>query len=292
MEWLNNLNPAQREAVLHRDGPCLVLAGAGSGKTRVLTSRLANLVNEGVRPSNILAITFTNKAAQEMRERVLRLMPNFGGEWIQTFHAASYRILRRDIQHLGYRPDFTILDDGDQKVLVKEVLKERSGYEVKPEEVLSMIHRAKNSLQDPDNYFRELKIPMHKVDIYLKAYHGYQARLKELNALDFEDLINLTIRLFTEHPDVLDAYRQRFRYVMIDEYQDTNRAQYIWANLLAQESGNLFVVGDPDQSIYSWRGAEPENIRRFLSDYPGAKVVKLEENYRSSGHILQAANAV
>lgn len=292
MDFIEQMNEAQQQAVTHEDGPCLVLAGAGSGKTRVLTGRVAYLLSRGVSPHEIMAITFTNKAAQEMRERVSRLMPGFNGNWIRTFHSASYQILRTEIHHLGYRADFTILDDSEQRALVKEALAEVNNTELKPEVMSFYIKQAKNSLKDPDDYFDTLKGSPRTREQYARIFRLYLSRLRELNALDFEDLIGLTIELFRTHPDVLAQYRERFRYIMIDEYQDTNHAQFAWANLMAGGRGNLFVVGDPDQSIYSWRGAEPYNIHRFLEVYPSAKVVKLEKNYRSTRYILDAANHV
>lgn len=292
MTILEGLNPAQKEAVTHVNGPCLVLAGAGSGKTRVLTRRVAYLVDQGTSPYEILAITFTNKAAQEMKERVMDMIPNFNGQWIRTFHSASYLILRMEIERLGYRRDFTILDEGEQRTLIKESLQEANNYDLKPEAVGYMIKQAKNSLKNPERFLSDVKGPPHIRELYVKVYWLYQARLRELNALDFEDLIGLTIELFQECPDVLAQFQERFKYVMIDEYQDTNYAQFVWANLLAGGNRNLFVVGDPDQSIYSWRGAEPYNIERFLDEYPEAKTIKLEKNYRSTQHILDAANAI
>ncbi|MGI5921900.1 MAG: ATP-dependent helicase [Syntrophomonadaceae bacterium] len=287
-----DLNPQQREAVLHVNGPCMVMAGAGSGKTRVLTRRITHLINSGVAPGSILAITFTNKAAQEMRNRVAEMIPNYTGQWIQTFHAACYKILRMDIEHLGYRSNFSIADETESKSIVKQILKEENDFETKPEELLYKIKQAKNSLVDPETFFSRLKLSFYMREKYLRIYKIYHSRLKELNALDFEDLIVLCIKLFRQCPDILEKYQRWFRYILIDEYQDTNYAQYVWANLLAQSHRNLFVVGDPDQSIYSWRGAEPYNIRRFLNDYPESKVIKLEMNYRSTKCILAAANAV
>jgi len=292
IEILEGLNEQQKEAVLHLDGPCMVLAGAGSGKTRVLTHRISHLVSCGVNPNSILAITFTNKAAQEMRSRVTSLNPNFNGQWIQTFHAACYRILRMDIDNLGYNLSFSIVDDSDCKNLIKRILKEDHDYESKPEELLYHIKKAKNSLLDVETYYQNLSIPVSAKDKLQKVHRIYQARLKEFNALDFEDLITLCIKLFREYPSVLEKYQNRFQYIMVDEYQDTNYAQYIWVKLLAAKNKNIFVVGDPDQSIYSWRGAEPYNVKRFLQDYPEARVVKLEMNYRSCGNILKAANAI
>lgn len=289
---ISQLNQQQREAVLHVEGPCMVLAGAGSGKTRVLTRRIAHLISLGISPRFIMAITFTNKAAQEMRSRVARLVPDFNGQWIQTFHAACYRILRMDIRLLGYEPNFVIMDDSDCKTIIKNILKEENDYENKPENMLYQIKKAKNSLSEAEAFFAKMHAPLSLREKYIRVHRLYQARLKELNALDFEDLILLCVRLFTEYPEVLEKYQHWFQHIMIDEYQDTNFAQYKWAKLLAGKHHNLFVVGDPDQSIYSWRGAEPFNIKRFLSDYPDAQVIKLEQNYRSSQYILDAANAV
>ncbi len=286
------LNEEQKEAVLHKEGPCLVLAGAGSGKTKVLTSRVANLIHNGVAPDSILSITFTNKAAQEMRSRVSAMIPQYTGQWIQTFHAACYRILRMDIMTLGYDKNFTIMDDSEGKALVKSILKEEDDYETKPEEILYRIKQLKNKRQDPQEYFRELKLPYDKGDKFYRVYRIYQQRMKELNAVDFEDLILLCIELFQQFPESLEKYQNWFKYIMIDEYQDTNYIQYLWAKLLAFRHRNMFIVGDPDQSIYSWRGAEPYNITRFFDDYPDARVIKLEQNYRSTGYILEAANAI
>lgn len=292
IEILDGLNEQQQQAVLHIDGPCMVLAGAGSGKTRVLTRRISNLIAEGVHPNSILAITFTNKAAQEMRSRVAALNADYNGQWIQTFHAACYKILRMDINNLGYNHNFSIVDDSDCKNLIKQILKEDQDYESKPEEILYNIKKAKNSLLDLEIYYQNLAIPALAKEKLLKVHRIYQARLKDFNALDFEDLITLCIKLFQEYPAVLEKYQSWFQFIMVDEYQDTNYAQYIWVKMLAAKNKNIFVVGDPDQSIYSWRGAEPYNVKRFLQDYPEAGVIKLEMNYRSCGNILQAANAV
>lgn len=292
MRFIEGLNPQQKEAVLHKDGPCLVLAGAGSGKTRVLTNRIAYLVEQGVPPHSIMAITFTNKAAQEMRSRVMELIPNFSGAWIQTFHAACYRILSMDIAKLGYQPNFTIADEADSRSILKSLLKEQGDFETRPEEIYYAIKKVKNSLSDPEKYFLSLKISYTLREKYLELFNLYNYRLRQLNVVDFEDLILLCIRLFEEHPDVQEKYQNRFRYILIDEYQDTNYAQYRWARLLAGKHQNIFVVGDPDQSIYSWRGAEPYNIKRFIQDYPQVRIIKLEQNYRSTEIILKAANAV
>ena len=249
LDIINGLNDRQKQAVFHFDGPCMVLAGAGSGKTRVLTNRIGCLIDGGVRPDSILAITFTNKAAQEMRARVTRLIPDYSGHWKQTFHAACYKILRMEIHHLGYDRGFAILGESESKSLIKEILKEESDYETKPDEVMYIIKQAKNSMVDPEKHYRELNRPAWVRDKYHRVHRLYNARLKEYNALDFEDLIVMCIRLFKEYPEVLKKYQERFRYIMVDEYQDTNKSQYEWANLLAAQHNNLFVVGDPDQSI-------------------------------------------
>ncbi|NLO22218.1 MAG: UvrD-helicase domain-containing protein [Syntrophomonadaceae bacterium] len=286
------LNPEQQAAVVHQEGPCMVLAGAGSGKTRVLTSRVANLIDKGAAPDSILSITFTNKAAQEMRSRVASMIPNYNGQWIQTFHAACYRILRMDITRLGYDKNFSIMDDSEGKVMIKTILKEEGDYETKPDEILYLIKQLKNKKQNAQEFFQELRLPFGKTEKFNRIYKLYQLRMRELNAVDFEDLILLCIELFQQDQQCLEKYQNYFRYIMIDEYQDTNYIQYLWARLLALKHSNLFIVGDPDQSIYSWRGAEPYNITRFLNDYPDARIIKLEQNYRSTRHILEAANAV
>ena len=289
---LTGLNPQQQEAILHIDGPCMVLAGAGSGKTRVLTRRIAYLIQNGVAMNQILAITFTNKAAQEMRNRVADLVPDFHGQWIQTFHAACYKILRMDIGYLGYDRNFTIIDDADSKQAIKQILKESGDFESKPEDILHVIKRAKNSMSDPERYYEELKISPYKKEAWWKYHRKYQARLREVNALDFEDLLLLTIELFKKYPEVLEKYQDWMKYILIDEFQDTNYPQYQLIRLLSAKHSNVFVVGDPDQSIYSWRGAEPYNSKRFMKDYPESKVTVLETNYRSTSNILLAANAV
>ncbi|MDD2373366.1 MAG: UvrD-helicase domain-containing protein [Syntrophomonadaceae bacterium] len=287
-----DLNEQQLEAVLHGEGPCMVLAGAGSGKTRVLTRRVANLISRGVAANSILAITFTNKAAQEMRSRVAGMIPDYAGRWIQTFHAACYRILHMDIDRLGYQHNFSIVDETESKSLVKHILKEENDLVTSPEEMFYGFKQVKNSLLDPEKYFNSLKLPQDVKEKNIRIYKLYNARLKDLNALDFDDLIVLCIKLFQEYPDVLKKYQQWFTYIMIDEYQDTNYAQYYWARMLASAHHNIFIVGDPDQSIYSWRGAEPYNITRFLNDYQDTRVIKLEKNYRSSQNILTAANSL
>ena len=292
IDFLKDLNEQQREAVLHGEGPCMVLAGAGSGKTRVLTRRVANLISHGVAANSILAITFTNKAAQEMRSRVASMIPDYAGRWIQTFHAACYRILHMDIERLGYQHNFSIVDETESKALIKNILKEENDLTTSPEEMYYGFKQVKNSLLDPEKYFQNLKLPLQAKEKNLRIYKLYNARLKDLNALDFDDLIVLCIQLFQEHPDILKKYQQWFTYIMIDEYQDTNYAQYYWARMLASAHHNIFIVGDPDQSIYSWRGAEPYNITRFLNDYQDTRVIKLEKNYRSSQNILTAANSL
>ena len=291
-DYFQGLNEQQAQAVRHMEGPCMVLAGAGSGKTSVLTRRIAYLIDNGVRENSILAITFTNKAAEEMRNRVAGLIPGFSGKWIQTFHAACYRILQMDIDHLGYQKNFTIIDDTDAKGAIKQILKQQSDYDIKPEEILYYIKRAKFSMQDLNTFYQQQDLSSYRKDKFLAYHKMYQERLKSYNALDFEDMIVLTLKLLRTCPDVLEKYQEWFTYIMIDEYQDTNYAQYLLAKLLADKYRNIFAVGDPDQAIYSWRGAEPYNVRRFLNDYPEAEYIKLEVNYRSVGNILKAANSV
>lgn len=293
MDLLKNLNAAQREAVKHMEGPLLVLAGAGSGKTRVLTTRIAYLLQQGVEPHHILAITFTNKAAREMKERVEAMVPHAARDlWVSTFHSACLRILRTQARFLGYAGDFVIYDEHDQQTVLKDCLKELNLDEKKfpPRSVAAAISGAKNKLLDPDAYQEEAS------DFFsrqvARIYVLYQDKLFRNNALDFDDLIMLTVRLFQENSAVLRYYQNRFRYILVDEYQDTNHAQYVLVNLLAREHRNLCVVGDPDQGIYSWRGANIQNILDFEKDYPDARIVKLEQNYRSTQTILDAANHV
>lgn len=291
---LDSLNEAQREAVLCTEGPLLVLAGAGSGKTRVLTHRIAHLVEDlGVAPWEILAITFTNKAAAEMRERLGSLIgPHARGMWVSTFHSMCVRILRSDCERLGFASGFTIYDDGDSKRLVKTILEELN-IDTKRYPVAALrnrISQLKNDLVVAEVYEDEAKDPMGKV--VARVYKRLQERLRALNAFDFDDLLLYTWLLLKNHDDVLEAYQKRFRYLLVDEYQDTNHAQYVLTQLLASAHKNIMVVGDDDQSIYSWRGADISNILDFEKDYPKAHVVKLEENYRSTGNILAAANAV
>lgn len=292
LDILKGLNESQKEAVLHGESPCMVLAGAGSGKTRVLTARIACLISGGVPADSILAITFTNKAAQEMRHRISAIIPNFSGQWIQTFHAACYRMLRMDINLLGFESNFTIMDDSESKALLKSIQRDYQEYQSRPEDLLYMFKQVKNSLENPEIYFNNLKAPLAARESYLRLFKVYHTRMRELNALDFEDLITLSIQLLKEHPQIKEKYQNWFRYILVDEYQDTNFSQYVWTKLLSEKHRNIYIVGDPDQSVYSWRGAEPYNLKRFLKDYPEARVIKLEKNYRSTGNILTAANHV
>jgi DNA helicase-2/ATP-dependent DNA helicase PcrA len=293
-DLLSELNEPQREAVVHVDGPLLILAGAGSGKTRVLTHRAAYLISEKrVPPYNILAVTFTNKAAKEMKNRVGELIgPRADLVWISTFHSLCARMLREDIAALGYKRSFTILDESDQVAAIKKCLDDLniSGDMFKPKSVLSEISSAKNELTGQEEYMAGARDP--RTRTIAQIYEAYQGILERDNALDFDDLIMLAVRLLREHPEILGKWQDRFRYLMVDEYQDTNHAQYILVKLLASKSRNLCVVGDDDQSIYEWRGADIRNILDFERDYPDARVVKLEQNYRSTQNILDAANRV
>ncbi len=294
MYRLDDLNPIQREAAEHKEGPLLILAGAGSGKTRVLTYRIAHLIAQGIEPSEILAITFTNKAAKEMRERVATLLGSEGyGLWVTTFHSACVRILRREIDNLpGYTKNFVIYDTGDQQSLLKACLKEQNYDEKKfpVRSVAAVISDAKNKLQDPEEF--SYKAASYFEQRVVDIYRSYQKRLKSNNALDFDDIIMLTVQLLQQSDHVYRYYQDKFRYIMVDEYQDTNHAQYMLVKLLASQYRNLCVVGDDDQSVYGWRGADVQNILDFERDYPEAKVIKLEQNYRSTQKILNAANAV
>ena len=291
---LNDLNPMQRRAAETLEGPVLILAGAGSGKTRTLTYRVANLLEHGVKAWHILALTFTNKAAREMRERIERLAGADAGEaWIGTFHSICCRILRRDIEKLGYERSFTIYDDDDQQRVIKAVLKELDIDEkfLPPKAVSADISDAKNRLLSPDEWLQK-----RGGDYRSQKTHDvmtrYEQRLRAANALDFDDLLVKTLQLFVEHPPVLEYYQSRFQYVHVDEYQDTNYAQYQLVRLITRESRNLCVVGDDDQSIYGWRGADIRNILDFEKDFPDATVIKLEQNYRSTANILDAANQI
>lgn len=289
---LSTLNKEQRQAVDTLDGPLLILAGAGSGKTRALTYRIANLVDHGVSPWNILALTFTNKAAREMRERTEALL---GGSvkdmWVATFHSCCTRILRSDIDKLGRDRNFVIYDDDDQTSLIAAIMK-RLGVndkDITKRQIKEHISEAKNKSTEPERFLMDNPYLDESV---LKVFREYQRSLKEYNALDFDDLLGKTLELFQSCPEVLQKYRSKFRYILVDEYQDTNVMQYHIVELLAREHGNICVVGDDDQSIYGWRGADIRNILDFEKDFPGAKVIRLEQNYRSTSNILDAANAV
>ena len=292
---LNELNPEQRRAAETLEGPVLILAGAGSGKTRALTYRVANLIDHGVPAWSILALTFTNKAAKEMKERVEKLIGEEKAEesWISTFHSTCARILRRDIEKIGYNRSFTIYDDDDQQRVLKEVLKQLNIDDkfLPVREIRAKISDAKNRMMTPDEWFQKTFRDRRNSLIH-DVMTEYEKRMKTLNALDFDDLLLKTLILLADHPPVLEIYRRRFRYVMVDEYQDTNRTQYELLRLLTAESRNLCVVGDDDQSIYGWRGADIRNILEFENDFPDAAVIKLEQNYRSTGNILDAANQV
>ena len=293
-EQLNNM---QQKAVMQTEGPVLVLAGAGSGKTGALTVRIAHLLETGVKPWNILAITFTNKAAKEMRERVDKLVGQ-GAEdiWISTFHSTCVRILRREISHLDYDGQFSIYDADDQEKVMKEVFKRLNmspidkSFSVRA--AISQISKQKEEMVSWEDYAKTVDPFDIKGKRLAKVYQLYQQLLKESNALDFDDLIYKTVLLFRTHPEVLDKYQERFRYIMVDEYQDTNTSQYELVHMLAAKYQNLCVVGDDDQSIYGWRGANIRNILDFEKDFPNTTVIKLEQNYRSTKKILDAANAV
>ena len=293
MDILSQLNPDQREAVTTIDGPLLLLAGAGSGKTRVLVNRIAYMVHGGVRPFNILAITFTNKAAREMKERIGRLLGEAGEVWASTFHSMCVRILRRDIDKLGYDGKFTIYDTEDSQKIMKQVLKELNVNDklFPAQGVLGVIGRKKDGLIGPEAYLKEAGNDFRERQM-AELYAAYQKRLRANNALDFDDLIFLTVKLFHTQPDVLEKYQNRFLYISVDEYQDTNFAQYQLVKMLSDKHMNICVVGDDDQSIYGWRGADIRNILEFEKDFPGARVLRLEQNYRSTKTILDAANAV
>jgi ATP-dependent DNA helicase UvrD/PcrA len=292
--YLADLNPAQRDAVLHTEGPVLVVAGAGSGKTRVLTRRIAHLLGAvGVKPSEILAITFTNKAANEMRERVERLVgPPARAAWVMTFHSACGRILRREAQRLGYRSNFTIYDQADQIRLVKRCLEEleRDPKRFTPRGIHSQISNAKNTLVGPEEYAG--RVASFYDQTVAEVFDLYQKRLFASNAVDFDDMLFLTVDVLERFPEAREKWQDAFRYVLVDEYQDTNHAQYRLLQLLAGKHRNVFAVGDPDQSIYGFRGADIRNVLEFEHDFPGSYTIALEQNYRSTQHILDAANGV
>ena len=289
-----NLNAPQQEAVEHINGPLLILAGAGSGKTRVITHRIAYFIEQGIDPYNILAITFTNKAAGEVRERVDDML-GYGSErvWVSTFHSLCVRILRRHIEKIGFTSNYTIYDTDDQKRMIKEVLQYlQMDPKMYPERMLmSEISHAKENYVTPREYDLQAQGDYRRMQI-ARVYTEYQIRLHNNNALDFDDLLFKTVQLFQDYPDVLEEYQERFRYIMVDEYQDTNTIQFLLVRQLARKYRNLCVVGDDDQSIYKFRGANIMNILNFEEEYPDAMVIKLEQNYRSTGNILNAANAV
>ncbi|MGF2384442.1 DNA helicase PcrA [Lentilactobacillus otakiensis] len=291
---LAGLNKDQKDAVVHTEGPVLIMAGAGSGKTRVLTHRIAYIIEHNhIMPWRILAITFTNKAAREMRERVTKLLGEGGNDvWVSTFHALCVRILRRHIDLLGYNKAFTIADTSEQRTLVKRVLRDLNIDPKKfdPRSVLSSISNAKNDLLTPKAFKAQANSAFDQ--IVADVYERYQAELKQNQSLDFDDLIMITIQLFEEHKDILESYQDKFQYIHVDEYQDTNEAQYRLVNTLAKKNQNICVVGDADQSIYGWRGANMQNILDFKKDYPAAHVTLLEQNYRSTKTVLDAANSV
>ncbi len=294
---LQDLNPYQREAVTHFAGPLLILAGAGSGKTRTITHRIAYLMaHHGVFPQQILGVTFTNKAAAEMKQRVADLVGANRTPWIKTFHSTAAAILREQIHHLGrnYNANFTILDESDSRAALAQTIKEL-GYHhegISPALVASVIERAKDELISPEDFALRRAGDGYLLEFIDRVYKHYQRRLAASNALDFADLIRLTVQLFQERLDILDHYRDRFRFILVDEYQDTNYAQYILTRLLAEKHENICVVGDDDQSIFSWRGADPTNIFKFEQDFPNCKIVQLKANYRSTSRILRAAGSV
>ncbi len=293
MDLLSDLNPRQREAVTHPGGPLLVVAGAGTGKTKVVTRRIAWQVAQGVSPNSILALTFTNKAAGEMAERVNALVPGYG-VWLSTFHSMGARVLRAHGDRLGYAPEFTIYDQGDKHTLIKGLMKEM-GLDTEqhsPASVGDRISRAKDLLLSPEAFAEQAQGQDPMAETAIRVYGAYQKRLLAQNAMDFDDLLMNLHRLWTDHPDVLETYRGRFTQVLVDEYQDTNRVQYLLVLLLASQHRNLCVTGDPDQSIYSWRGADLRNILDFAKDFPEAVTVRLEQNYRSTRTILAAASSM
>ena len=291
MNYLNNLNDEQKKAVLHKDGPCLVLAGAGSGKTKVLTTRIAYLIDSGVPSYNILAITFTNKAAKEMKERLESLIPN-NNAFVGTFHSLGVRIIRENAPILHIDRNFNILDTDDVNTIIKKILKEKNinPKELLPSYIKNKISFIKNELLTPEEITRYLNTPQDK--LIEGIYYSYQDILEKNNSVDFDDLLRLPVELFTKHKDVLEYYQDKYQYILIDEYQDTNEVQYKLSKLLAKKRKNIFVVGDPDQSIYGFRGADFHNILNFEKDYKDAMVIPLEENYRSTTAILDTANSI
>lgn len=295
IDVLEGLNDKQYEAVINTDGPCLVIAGAGSGKTKVLTHKIANLIENGVKPWNILAITFTNKAANEMKERVEKLIgDDFSKDmWIGTFHSICVRILRRTIDKIGFDKSFIIFDTTDQRSVIKTCLKELEIDDklFSDRGVQAEISNAKNEMLEPAEYARKYSGDFRK-DKIAEIYSLYQKKLKANNAIDFDDIINYTIKVLTESPEDLEYYADKFRYILVDEYQDTNKAQFTLITLLASRYGNITVVGDNDQGIYSFRGADISNILNFERDFPGTRIIKLEQNYRCTQNILDVANAV
>ncbi len=291
MDFLKGLNDRQKEAVLHVDGPCLVIAGAGSGKTRVLTTRIANLIETGIPSYNILAITFTNKAAKEMRERLEKIVPD-NNAFVGTFHALGVRIIRENAPLLGLDRSFSIVDSDDVLSIIKKIMKD-NGFDPKnptPAYIRNKISTIKNEMLTGDEIAKFYNTPQDK--IAERVYYEYIDILKKNNSVDFDDLLLLPVKLFMENKDILEKYQDRFKYILIDEYQDTNEVQYKLSKMLARKYKNIFIVGDPDQSIYMFRGANFRNILNFEKDYKNAKVIPLEENYRSTKYILDAANSV
>ena len=295
MNLLEGLNDKQYEAVINTEGPCLVIAGAGSGKTKVLTHKIAYLMGEvGVKPWDILAITFTNKAANEMKSRVENLVGDAAKDmWIGTFHSICVRILRKQIDRIGFDTSFIIFDTSDQKTLIKQIIKNKNLDDklFSDRSVLTEISNAKNEMLEPDAYAVKARGDFRK-EVIAEIYEIYQAKLKENNAIDFDDIINFTIKILLDNPDLLEYYSGKFKYVLVDEYQDTNKAQFTLVSLLASRYGNITVVGDNDQGIYSFRGADISNILNFEKDFPGTRIIKLEQNYRCTQSILNAANEV
>ncbi len=290
MNILDNLSEEQRKPAELKNGPVLVTAGAGSGKTRMLTHRIAHLVDSGVNPRNILAITFTNKAANEMKERLSRMVDNIDDMWVSTFHSMCTRILRRDIAALGYTSSFSIYGDQEKDRTIKRFMQEFGADEsLKVENISWHISNAKNNMKTPENY-AELIVGNRKSNIIINIMSAYEKELKKCNALDFDDLLTKTYDLFKTNPDVLEYYQNKFQYIHVDEFQDTNHIQYALVQLLGSKHNNIFVVGDEDQCIYSWRGADAYNVMQFQKDYPNAGVFKLEQNYRSTKKILDKAN--